>query len=547
MRKRVILIIVMLSVFPAGRLFAEPGIKITQPSAGASVNPGQEIAVTVEARDGFIMTEGFVGLAAAAEEGLDALPATRFIYVPKDSVGSVCLVAMARDAAGNLASDEINLTVTQTAVLQSLHVTPDWWEFQADYNGNIEEGSQVYIAAWGLYSDGVWRNVTNLPNTSYISGDPSIASVSGNKVEAKGVGETAITVSNSNITKSVPIRIIKRLSFARSETIPPVTRIAIQPQPSGAGWHNSDITATLDADDNQGGSGVQEIVYQFSGQPQEELIPGNHAVISINQDGSYILDYYSVDNDRNHEDPHSVELKLDKTPPVTTAIITPPPDENGYIKSLPVKVAFSATDNLSGVAFTTPEKTFTASGTYQVEYYSRDAAGNTENAKTVTLNIVPQDTTAPEISLELKPVTKRAGRRIVTVPNRYTLAYSATDGGSGVKEVKAGLAMPDMSLFKVKLARGKRLHIAINERKRTVVIKAPNPQKVLSQINEEGILAAGNGQPLFLKLLPAGKEWSVTYKTKQFIIRAPKIIIKAKAVDNAGNAAAKQLEYNNRM
>lgn len=127
---------------------------------------------------------------------------------------------------------------------------------------------------------------------------------------------------------------------------------------------------------------------------------------------------------------------LDHTPPVTTATVSGTQGSNGWYTSS-VSVAFTAKDDLSGVAKTTAAIDGGASqpstapfavsgdGTHTVTYSSTDKAGNAEAAKSLTIKI---DTTPPAI-------TATATSSSIWPPNDKMVGVSVnvslTDSGSG--------------------------------------------------------------------------------------------------------------------
>ncbi|WP_157984846.1 OmpL47-type beta-barrel domain-containing protein [Lentzea terrae] len=126
------------------------------------------------------------------------------------------------------------------------------------------------------------------------------------------------------------------------------------------------------------------------------------------------------------------DIDIDKTAPVTSATAPQTAWNN-----TDVTVAFSASDALSGVREThfkvnggAPQTggslTLNAQGTYAVEYWSTDNAGNTESAKTVTVNI---DKTPPTITHAQTPAANANGWNNGAVTVTFTCGDS---GGSGV-------------------------------------------------------------------------------------------------------------------
>jgi hypothetical protein len=135
--------------------------------------------------------------------------------------------------------------------------------------------------------------------------------------------------------------------FPGSDDIAPATEISVVPSANVAGWHNQDMAITLTATDNEGGSGVKEIHYVLTGAViGGQTVSGDTADVNIYSGGTSTLAYYAVDNNGNIESEHSVELKLDKTPPA----LTMPDLESTYTYNSPLILNFSASDFLSGLA-----------------------------------------------------------------------------------------------------------------------------------------------------------------------------------------------------
>jgi hypothetical protein len=131
-----------------------------------------------------------------------------------------------------------------------------------------------------------------------------------------------------------------------SDVIPPATEIAVIPPANGAGWYNHDLTVTLTATDNEGGSGVKEIYHLTSGAVnQGQTVTGDTATVQIAAEGTTVLAYYATDNAGNAEAEQTAAFKLDKTPP---AVVMPDLDTT-YIYNSTLSFSYNATDALSGV------------------------------------------------------------------------------------------------------------------------------------------------------------------------------------------------------
>jgi large repetitive protein len=141
--------------------------------------------------------------------------------------------------------------------------------------------------------------------------------------------------------------------------------------------------------------------------------------------------------------------KVDLTAPVSAASVNA---NTGWLRTLPVQVQLSATDNLSGVATihytldgvqgsingSQGTVDITTSGHHSLSYYATDVAGNAESAHQVTVMV---DTTAPGISASLSPQPNAAGWNNQPVTVTLTCVDPPlADGsaGSGVATCSAG-------------------------------------------------------------------------------------------------------------
>ena len=164
-------------------------------------------------------------------------------------------------------------------------------------------------------------------------------------------------------------------------------------------WQKADFTVTLTCADNDGGSGCKETKYRLDGGAWQT---GNS--ISISTEGDHLIEYYSIDNAGNQESAESTHAKLDKTPPTATYS----GNAGTYTIDQMVSITCTATDNLSGVAFTTCANisgaayTFTL-GTNSFSASATDQAGNTGTGST---SFTVQVTTAGLGNLVMQFVTK---------------------------------------------------------------------------------------------------------------------------------------------
>jgi CSLREA domain-containing protein len=225
---------------------------------------------------------------------------------------------------------------------------------------------------------------------------------------------------------------------APSDAIPPLTAAAASPQPNANGWNNTNVTVTLAARDNPGGSGVKQITFAFSGaQTGGATVAGNTAMVTVSAEGVTTLSYFATDNAGNNEATQSLTLRIDKTPPLApTALVVPAPNTNGWNNSASVTVSFQSNGDpgaqASGVASCTGPTTLTsetagtsASGTCV------DAAGNSSG---VTTALVKIDRTPPELAASCAPLLR--GPNVTGVDplsgiDSVTLASNTVQRGGG--------------------------------------------------------------------------------------------------------------------
>ena len=339
-------------------LYAEPGVKITSPADGTIVVPGEEIIVTVESIDDFVIKDGIVivtlsDLTKVLTQHFYNLPGTFTFKIRQDAIGEGVILVSSKGKTGKIAEDKIKFICQPQATLQGLKTNTDKISVDLDWNGNITGFYPNYIfSVIGIYSDGVERDIKNagfpavFPIT-YESSNPSVVSIDDKgKVQVYKVGGAEIIVSSCGFSVHIPLVFESPRGIRPKEIIPPTTQIDIQPLANDAGWYNQDITITLRAKDNEGGSGIQEVDWRFSGKAKEDYVKGDSAVVAYGLEGVKFFSYWSRDKEGN-EDDNKIELRLDKTPPQT--IITTPANQAEYLLNQVVTANWTVTDSLSGV------------------------------------------------------------------------------------------------------------------------------------------------------------------------------------------------------
>lgn len=184
-------------------------------------------------------------------------------------------------------------------------------------------------------------------------------------------------------------------------------------------WSKEDVMVKFEASDEA--SGIAQTFYSING---AEYTEGTS--FTVEKEGVNKVSFYSVDKAGNKEIVQTIEVKVDKTAPVTQSDA---PDQ--WLKDDAV-IHVTATDHASGTAKTyysidgsayKEGTSFTISkeGITTVSFYTVDQAGNAEEAKTIEVKI---DKTAPVVSMNLSEE--------YALGASLDLVYKAEDTTSGV-------------------------------------------------------------------------------------------------------------------
>jgi hypothetical protein len=232
------------------------------------------------------------------------------------------------------------------------------------------------IASTSYSLDGTPAQTYSGPFTVTSPGTHTLSFFSTNKA---GDVEAANTLGFTNVASSAP------------------TTVATPTGPAGTnGWYTGAVSVSLSATDQNYPSSALTTTFSLDNGPTKSYTAGQS--IAISRDGTHTLTFQSKDPAGATESPSTLTVKIDTTPPVTTAALAGPTGVGGvYIG--PVTVTLKATDSTSGVAATyyvldgaaqqaySGSLTVSAFATHNLSFYSADQAGNTETSHSLTFTI----------------------------------------------------------------------------------------------------------------------------------------------------------------
>ncbi len=199
-----------LLIFPASVL----ALTITQPEEGEIYHPGDTVQVLAEAGEGEVFVPGVILDAASIDGGLDVLAPYDFEFqIPTNFLGSLRISAAGKTSAGNILKDEIHIQVVLPSSVRLRSILVD--SSPVILLLEPEHSRTKTLTVSGRFSDGVEREVTTFPGTTFQSSNEEIVTVDGNGLmQAVGAGDAEITVRNGEL-KAVRDVIVKQKSRFR--------------------------------------------------------------------------------------------------------------------------------------------------------------------------------------------------------------------------------------------------------------------------------------------------------------------------------------------
>jgi N-acetylneuraminic acid mutarotase len=174
---------------------------------------------------------------------------------------------------------------------------------------------------------------------------------SGGVMNAARRMHTATTLANGHVLVTGGSNAANSLisSEIMGDLIAPQTTATRSVQPNIHGWNNGDVTVTLQAADNAGGSGVHSITYALSGaQNGGATVAGDTVVLPITAEGSTAIRFQARDVEGNVEAEQAILVNIDRIAPLVSPPnnITIAATAGGTV----VEFAPSVIENGSGIA-----------------------------------------------------------------------------------------------------------------------------------------------------------------------------------------------------
>src|SRR5215211_1904188 len=118
----------------------------------------------------------------------------------------------------------------------------------------------------------------------------------GSPIDTSSTGSKSFTVTATDNVGNVTT-VTHNYTVVNPDSVAPTSTHSLSAEANTNGWHNDDVTVTLDATDNDGGSGVDEIRYSINGGANAVYDAANKPVIST--EGTTTVSYFAVDNNNN--------------------------------------------------------------------------------------------------------------------------------------------------------------------------------------------------------------------------------------------------------
>jgi len=280
-------------------------------------------------------------------------------------------------------------------------VRTDWAYFKGNTKGAFElldlttdktflkTGSTASLTLTGKMNNGITADLSQAQIT-FTSSNEQIAKVSQTgtiTAVGEGIAKIRATVKIAEMTKEAEVQIT--VDGTAAVTAFSISGTAVN------GWYSGDVKVTLTSSDNL--SGVDRTEYRLGDNDDWSVYS---APISITQDGSYIIQYRTIDKAGNIEAVKQENFKADCTAPVSTVTVSGTVYGSDTYNSHVVVTLYSedaaggsgialiqySYDGITWLTYTVPLE-LTDNGTYSISYKASDNAGNVETVRNEILSI----------------------------------------------------------------------------------------------------------------------------------------------------------------
>ena len=311
----------------------------------------------------------------------------------------VCALLLTVPAMAWAAGDQFQDTLMGSATTQTITSGGSFTNsYYVDAGG--PDDCDVSTSSPGVFSINAPGAVSKSPNTNltFTSCGPDNAQTvtfSSSTPGSYNIGASRVSGPVSSTGQAGFTLVVNAPADSTAPTTTPSAKNADNSTYTNDTWTRQNVTMTLNATDNTGGSGVQNITYSASGAQTiaQATQAGNSVTLpQITAEGTTTVSYFAKDNANNSEATQTFKVKIDKTNPTITGSRSPAANGNGW-NNQDVTVSFACNDALSGMDSCAGGTTLTNETNGQsVTGTATDQAGNTASA---TVGGIKIDKTAP--------------------------------------------------------------------------------------------------------------------------------------------------------
>jgi hypothetical protein len=205
----------------------------------------------------------------------------------------------------------------------------------------------------------------------------------------------------------------------QEDTLAPESSISMEPENAESGWLKSGASIELHASDPNG-SGVKELIYSTIGahSTPEVTVPGDNAVIALEEEGITTVAYYARDHAGNTENPKQLEVKIDQTAPSISLA-----GEGSYTVDQLIVVSCTAVDVLSGLVVNPCD-----SQVLNEEAYSLDLGEH-------TISVTVEDQAGNQTTEEANVVVQVTYESLANLTSRFMLETAGPQAQQTINKV----------------------------------------------------------------------------------------------------------------